>query len=285
MARIASARAQLESAKALYDQAVNRNAAGLNARIDVNRSQVELQTQRLRLISLETDLASQKLALGRLIGLPLGQEFTLTTPMEYRPGSTTTLDEALEEAFAKRPDLQAAKAQVRAAEQARKAAAGQNTPAISINGNYLLAGTNPAQSNGVFSLFGSVDFPIWRSGRIHADIDEADAVLAQRRADYEDTYARIDVEVRNAFLRLNAAKEQVIVAESNRGLAQDTLRQARDRFGAGVADTIEVVQAQESVAAAEQDYIAGLYSHYLARISLARATGDAEKGIAGVLGH
>jgi outer membrane protein TolC len=73
------------------------------------------------------------------------------------------------------------------------------------------------------------------------------------------------------------------VAENNRVLAQDTLRQARDRFGAGIADTIEVVQAQESVAAAEQDYISGLYSHYLARLSLARATGDAEKGIAGLL--
>jgi outer membrane protein TolC len=281
--RVDAARAQLDLAQALYEQAVNRNKAGLNALIDVNRSQVEMQTQRLRLISLETDLASQKLALGRLIGLPLGQDFTLTTAMEYRPRDATSLQAALEEAFANRPDLQAAKAQVRAAEEARRAAQGQNTPAISVSGSYTLAGMNPAQSNGVYSFFASVDFPIWRSGRIQADIDEADAVLAQRRAEYEDTYARADVDVRNAFLRLNAAGEQVSVAESNRSLAQDTLRQARDRFGTGVADTIEVVQAQESVAAAEQDYISGLYAHYLARLSLARATGDAGSEIPNLL--
>jgi outer membrane protein TolC len=135
----------------------------------------------------------------------------------------------------------------------------------------------------VFSVFGTVDFPIWRSGRIQADIAEADAVVAQRQAEYEDIRGRIDFEIRNAFLRLNAADEQVMVAESNRTLAQDTLSQARDRFGAGVADTVEVVQAQESVAAAEQDYIAGLYSYYLARLSFARGIGDAERGITDLL--
>jgi outer membrane protein TolC len=191
-----------------------------------------------------------------------------------------SLEDALAVALANRADIQAAAAQVRAAEHARKAAEAQNTPALAVNGSYLLAGVNLAQSNGVFSVFATVDFPIWRSGRIQADIAEADAALSQRRAEYEDAYGRADFEVRNAFLHLMAASEQVSVAESNRVLAQDTLRQARDRFGAGVADTVEVVQAQEFVAAAEQDYIGGLFAHSLARLSLARATGDAEQGIA-----
>src|SRR5262249_44403095 len=132
-ALVDSARAQLATAQAVYEQAANQLKAGVNARIDVNRSQVELQTQRLRLISLETDLASQKLSLGRLIGLPLGQDFTLTTTMEYRAASVTPLPEALEEAFANRPDLLAAEAQVRAAVQARKAAEGQKAPAVKLS--------------------------------------------------------------------------------------------------------------------------------------------------------
>jgi len=282
-ARVDSAQAQLETARALYEQATDQNRAGVNARIDVNRSLVELQTQQLRLISLETDLATQKLALARLIGLPLGQTFMLSTAMEYHPTASIVLEEALNKAVEGRADLQAAQAQVRAAEQARKAAEAQHTPAVTLNGSYALAGVNPAQSNGVFAVFAGVDFPIWRGGRIQADIAEADAVLAQRRAEFEDASGRVDFEVRNAFLRLTATIRQLIVAESNRGLAQDTLRQARDRFAAGVADTIEVVQAQESVATSEQDYISGLYAHYLARLSLARATGDTEQGIADLL--
>jgi outer membrane protein TolC len=282
-ARVDSAKAQLETGEAVYEQALRRNRAGVNARIDVTRSQVEMQSERLRLISLQTDLASQKLALGRIIGLPVGQEIVLTTAMEYSPTPKMSLDEALAAAIANRPDLQAAKAQVRAAEEARKAADSQNIPTLTVNGSYLVAGVNPAQSNGVFSVFATVDFPIWRGGRIQADVAEADAVLAQRRAEYEDTYGRVDFEVRNAFLHLAATREQVAVADSNRALAQDTLRQARDRFTAGVADTVEVVQAQEAVASAEQDYIGGLYAHNLARLGLARAIGTIEQSITTLL--
>src|SRR5262249_27470078 len=149
-------------------------------------------------------------------------------------------------------------------------------------GNYLVAGLNPAQSHGTFSVSAGVDFPIWRSGRIQADIAQADAVLEQRRAEDEDTQGRVDFEVRSAFLAFTAANEQVKVAESNRVLAQRTLRQARDRFAAGITDTIEVVQAQESVAVAEQDYISSLYADHLAKLSLGRAKGNTEQAIGGL---
>jgi len=95
----------------------------------------------------------------------------------------------------------------------------------------------------------------------------------------------VDADVREAFLDLTAAANQVGVAQSNRDLAGDTLTQARDRFAAGVADTIEVIQAQESVATAELDYISSIYAHNLAKASLARAMGQADQGIQQLLGR
>ena len=278
-ARVDSARAQLETARAVYQQAVDRFRAGLNARIDMDRSQVEMQAQQLRLISLETDMANEKLALARLIGLPLGQSFTLTTIMEYIPPTPIMLEEALSEAFETRADLQAASAQISAATQARKAAEAQRTPAVMLNGNYLIAGLNPAQSHGTYAVSAGLDFPIWRSGRIEADIAQAEAVLNQRRAEYEETYGRVELDVRSAFLFLTAAANQVKVAESNRALARSTLQQSRDRFASGVTDTVEVVQSQEAVAVAEQDYISSLYADHVARLSMARAKGSAELAI------
>src|SRR5262249_38164741 len=161
----------------------------------------------------ETDLATRKLALARLIGLPLGQAFTLATPIEYHARTPPVLENALKEAIESRADLQAAEAQVRAAKQARKAAEAQRSPAITVTANSLLAGLNPAQSNGTFAAFAKLDFPLWRGGRIESDIADADAVLAQRRAEYEDLSGRIDFEVRNAFLRLTATTQQIAVAE------------------------------------------------------------------------
>jgi outer membrane protein TolC len=89
----------------------------------------------------------------------------------------------------------------------------------------------------------------------------------------------VDADVRNAFLDLRAAADQVRVAQSNVALAQDTLRQARDRFGAGVTDTIEVVQAQETLAMAELDYISSLYAHNIGKVTLARAVGRTQERI------
>jgi outer membrane protein TolC len=216
--------------------------------------------------------------------LPPGQDFTLSDSIPYSPLAGLTLEQALARASANRPDLKAAQAQIQAAELVRKAAVAERYPSVDVATDYGAIGVSPQNSHGTFTVTGSVRFPIWQGGRVAADIEQADAALAQRRAEYEDLRGRVDADVRQAFLDLTAAASQVTVAQSNRELAQDTLAQARDRFAAGVADTVEVVQAQESVAAAEQDYIGSLYAHNLAKASLARALGQADQGIQQLLG-
>jgi len=283
-ASVESIRAQIASVQATYQQAVDRHANGLAARIDVTRSQVELQTQQQRLTSQETDFAKRKIDFGRAIGLPPGQEFSLTDTVLYAPVAGLTMEQALERAAANRADLKAAQAQVQAAELVRKAAVAERYPTAEFSGDYGAIGTAPQNSHGTFTVTGTVRVPVWQGTRVRGDIEQADAALQQRRLEYEDLRARVDADIRRAFLDLNAAASQVAVAESSRNLAQDTLSQARDRFAAGVADTIEVVQAQEVVAAAEQDYINSLLAHNLAKASLARSMGQADQGIQQFLG-
>jgi len=284
-ARIESTRAQVETAQATFRQASDRHDSGLAARIDVTRSQVELRTNQQRLISVENDLAKQKIALARLIGLPAGQDYTLSDALPYAPVADLTLDQALQRAAANRADLKAADAQVRAAEIARRAAVAERYPTIQISGDYGAIGSSPVSAHGTFGVTGTVRVPIFQGGRVEADIEMADAALQQRRSEYQDLKGRVDADVRTAFLDLTAAASQEAVAESNRQLAADTLAQARDRFAAGVADTVEVVQAEEAVAAAEQDRIAALFAHNLAKASLARAMGQADQGIKQFLGR
>lgn len=284
-ARIDSARAQVTAAQALYQQAADRHNAGVAARIDVTRSQVELQTQQQRLISQETDYAKRKIQLARVIGLPPAQEFSLSDSLPYAPLTGVTLEQALARAYAARADLKAAQAQVRAAELVKRAAEAERYPSVVLDGDYGVIGSSPVSSHGTFSVTGSVHVPVWQGGRIRAGIEEADAALQQRRSEYEDLRAQVDADVRQAFLDLTAAASQIGVAQSNRELAQDTLAQSRDRFAAGVADTVEVVQAQEQVASAEQDYINSLYAHNVAKASLARAMGQAAQGIQQLLGR
>jgi outer membrane protein TolC len=276
-ARVDSAKSQVDTAQAIYQQAQDRFSAGLTARIDRTRSQVELQTQQQRLTAEQAAYAKDKIALARLIGFSAGQDLILTDALPYAPLENLSLNEALALAAQNRSDLKSAQAQVRAAQLSLRAAHAERYPTLAIGGDYGLVGVNPGNSHGSYSATAQVHFPIWAGGHSKGDIEEADASLQKTQAEFDDLRGRIEAQVRTAYLDLNAAADQVQVSQSRRELAADQLAQARDRFSSGVADTVEVVQAQEAVSSAEQDYIASLNAHNLAKASVARAVGQAEK--------
>ena len=275
-ARVASQRAQVENAQAVYHQAEVRKEAGTNARIDVTRTLVELQGQQQRLTALQSDLRKQKLALARVIGLPLDRELTLSDPLAFNPSAVPEAAGAVQQAFQKRWDLQAAASQVHAAEIVVSAAHAERLPSASLTADYGVLGPTPISNHGVYSVVGAINVPVFQGGRVKADIEQAEATLHQRQAELADQRGRVEQEVRTALIELETAIGEVRLAENNRGFANETLREARDRFNAGVTTTVEVVQAQEQVASAESDYISGLFAFDLARISLSRAMGQAE---------
>jgi outer membrane protein TolC len=272
-ARVDAARAQLETANTLYRQTSERRAVGLSAQIDVNRSQVQAQTQQQRLVSLQNDLAKQKINLARLTGLPPNDQYDTSDNVPFSAAPPINFEDALKQAFKQRSDLKAAEAQVRAAERARAAARAERLPSLSVSADYGVIGTNPAQSHGTFAVVGTLHFPIWQGGRIEGYIVQADAALAQRRAELDDLKARVESDVRSASLDLEAAASQVDLAQKNLQVSKENLDLTRQRFEAGVSDNLEVVQSQESVSTAELDYINGVFAHNLAKIGLARAIG------------
>ncbi len=190
-------------------------------------------------------------------------------PLDFNEVTMPDTAATLEKAFKHRWDLQAAEAQVRAAERVVSAAHAERLPSVSLNGDYGLLGPNPASTHGVFAVTGSVNLPIWQGGRTKGDIEQAEASLHERQAEFADQRGRVEQEVRTALIELETAMGQVRLAQSNRSYASETLTEARDRFAAGVATTVEVVQAQEQVASAESDYISSLFSFNLAKLTLA----------------
>ncbi len=284
-ATVDSTRAQLTTARTLHARAMDQNKAGVIAGIDVLRARVELQTQQQRLIAAENQLAIDKLMLARIIGLPKGQEFQITDSALYAPLDAITLDEALERAATTRPDYLSAKAEVRAAELARQSAAAGNYPSLSADANYGDVGSpNFGTSHGTFSAAVTLSVPLFQGTRVRADTLEADSLLQQRKAELADLDGRIDEQVRTAFFNLKSSSDLVAAAQSNIDLANQTLVQAQDRFVAGVANNLDVVQAQESVASATQSYIASLFAYNSAKISLAQAMGVAEQSALQYLG-
>ncbi len=278
-ARIETAEAQVKTAQALYDQANDQVNAGTSPAIDGLRAKVELQTRQQQLIQAKNNLAIQKLTVARVIGLAPGQEFELTDKSPYQPFNSITIEEALKRAYAARSDYLAAMTDVRAAEFSRKAAVAGYFPSLAFNADVGTAGSHPSTATQVFDVRGTLSIPIFQGGSVHGDVLQADARLQQTRERLDNLRAQIDADIRTALLNLQSSAELVNVARSNIDLAEETLLQSRDRFSAGVTDTVEVVQSQEAVASAHEQYISSLYSYNFAKISLARALGLAEQGV------
>jgi len=277
-AAVDSIRAQVRTAQALHDQGVDKNAQGVIARIDVLRARVELQTQQQRLIAAENQLNIDKLSVARAIGLPSGQDFRLTDTVPYRALEDSTVEQALAQAYATRPDYLAAQRQVAAAELALRAAAAEAYPFGSLAADYGQIGNpNFGSAHGTYTVSVALNIPIFLGSRVRADKLQAESTMELRKAELADLGGRIDDQVRTAFYNLRSSAELVNVAQSNIDLANETLTQAQDRLAAGVANNLEVVQAQESVAAANQSYIGSLHSFNIAKIVLAQTLGVAER--------
>ncbi len=160
-ARVDSAKAQLETANALYQQTAQQRSVGLLAQIDVNKSQVQMLTQKQRLASLQNDLAKQKINLARLTGLPPNDRYEVTDDVPFADAPAVGEEDAVTQALLQRPDIKAAQAQIRAAERSVAAARAERLPSLSVNADYGVIGLNPSQSHGTFTAGGTLRFPIF----------------------------------------------------------------------------------------------------------------------------
>ncbi len=274
-ARVQAAQVEVDTANALYSQTTQQFNFGKAAQLDVNRSQVEALTERQRLLTLQDDAAKQKINLARLIGLPANADYALTDDIPYAAAPALGIEDALKKALEQRADLKAAQVQVQAAQRALFAAKDERYPSLAVSADYGALGTTLPQAHGTFTVVATLSVPIWQGGRAGGDIEQATATLNQRQAELDDLKGQIEGEVRNAYLDLQAATSQVELAQENIQVSQQTLGQMRTRLEAGVSNNVEVVQSQETVSGAQLDYINSVFAHNLAKLSLARALGNA----------
>jgi outer membrane protein TolC len=279
-ARVETEQAALASARELDTQVADQYKSEVSPEIDSLRAHVELHTAEQRLTDAINDLEKDKLTLDRITGIPLDQAWTPAGDYGYaalppdEPGASETT----------RFDIASAKAGVVAAEFRVRAARAERLPEISFHASYGGGGVNPANYNQVNEVTGTISVPLFTSGRIRSDVHAAESDLVQRRAEEADLEGRAAYDVRTAELDERASESGVKVAAENRTLAERALAQSQDRYKNGVTNYLEVLEAQEAVVAADENYIASLFSFNVAKISLARALGSAESRVPELFG-
>lgn len=116
--------------------------------------------------------------------------------------------------------------------------------------------------------------PIFDGGRRDARRADSLSELRQEQIRTRDLKQQVDLDVRLALDSVRSAASQVETAEEGLGLAENELAQARRRYEGGVANSIEVTDAQTRLDRARDNRIAALYNYNLARLDLATATGS-----------
>jgi outer membrane protein TolC len=283
-ARIMAVNAELKTSKLTLDQAVAAHDAGTSPRLDVLRAQVDYQNEQQTLISTTNQLAKDKIALARVIGLPLDQPYNLTDTAPYKALDGLDPDQAFANALKTRKDLQATEEQVHAAEAGRKAALADRYPTANLSGDYGDIGETLGHSHATFSATGAVNIPILQVDKDKGELQVADASLNQVKDRLSDQAQQVNADIRSSILDIQSAAKLVDAAKSNVDLAQEALTEAQQRFHAGVADNLPVSQAQSQFEQANDQYISALYQHNVAKLSLARALGVAQTNYKDYLG-
>jgi outer membrane protein TolC len=283
-ARVDAVNANLATSKVSLDQANAAHEAGTSPRLDVLRAQVDNQNEQQQLIAAGNQLAKDKLALARTIGLPLDQQFRLTDSAPYAALDNLDPETAFQQAIKNRKDLAAAAESLKAAEAQKKAAFAEQLPHAEFSGDYGDIGETPGHSHGSFTATGEVKAPILQIAKTRGDEQAADAQYRQQQARLTDRIQQVNADIRDAILDIQAAARQVEAARSNVDLAKEALSEAQDRFKAGVSDNLAVSQAQTATEQANDQYIRALYAHNVAKLSLARALGVAQTNYKDYLG-
>ncbi|HVG27098.1 MAG TPA: TolC family protein [Acidobacteriaceae bacterium] len=283
-ARIAAVEAEMATAKVSLDQATAAHEAGTSPRLDVLRAQVDYQNEQQQLIATNNQLAKDKLALARAIGLPLDQRYTLSDSVPFAALDAPDVEGAFQQALKQRKDLAATAEQLKAANAARKAAFNEQLPTASVSGDFGDLGTTPGHSHGTYTATGQVSAPILQIAKTRGDEQVAEAQQDQTRAKLADQIQQVNQDVRDAVLDIQSAAKLVEATRSNVDLAHEALSEAQQRYRAGVADNLPVSQALAQDQQANDQYISALYQHNVAKLSLARALGVATTNFKDYLG-
>jgi outer membrane protein TolC len=270
---VSSVQAQVATAKVSLDQAVANHQAGTAPLLDELRARVDYQSLEQQLIAAQNALEKDKLALKRTIGLPLEQSINLTDRAPYAPFDGLDADALIKQAKENRKDLAALVEVAAAAAEQRKAATAARLPTVEADADYGDIGATLGHSHGTVDATATLSVPVFAEYALRGQAQQAQAQLDTAQAQLSDKQAQVEADVRDALLDISSAQKQVEVAQSSMALANEALKEAQERYANGVSDNLAVSQAQQSVAQADSAYVASLYRHNVAKLSLARALG------------
>ncbi len=252
------------------DLAEGRHDVGLAPRIDVTTAQVQLAQAELNQLTARNNVSLGRETLRNTLGLPGPLDFDIVDLLE-QPQTEVSDEEALDLAYANRPELRSLAAQKRADIERIKAIEKDYLPRLSLESNVTWNGSSyPLQEKWEFG--GLVSLSVFNGGLTRAQVGEAKANLENLRAAEDATRNNVSLEVRQALLNLRQQAESIGVADKGLQQGRENLSLAEGRYKTGVGNIIELTDAQVALVSAEASRVQALVGYRTALATLERST-------------
>jgi outer membrane protein TolC len=257
----------LDQAQGFYD-------VGTKAKIDVIKAEVDLSNAKLSLINAENALKIAWVTLNNAMGVPDAPEYTIEDNLSFQQYAIT-LEEATVRAFENRPDLQSIIAKRQAAEANISFAQSGHYPVLSGSASFNWSGVNvpPSELDKGWDVGVALTIPLFTGFLTSHQVAEAKSNLYVLRANEESLQQQILLDVRQAYLNLQAAEASISTADLAVKQAKENLDLANGRYAAGVGSPIEVSDAFATYVTAQAAYTGALYNYKLAQASIEKAMG------------
>jgi outer membrane protein TolC len=277
LASVAAAKSRVELATRLANQADDLLRDGVASKIDVSRAQVRLREEQQGLIDAQRDADTTVYALKRILNVSDGQQIEFADQQDFFQTPSLDIPDPLVTALVGRPELHSLNESIKAAQLAHKAAVEECLPKFTFDGFWDEQGQTFNTADPGYQYQATMSLPIFTGGRLSAD--RKSTLLAEQRTRTQLVQERnlVTEEVRDGQAELQAALHQVELGRQEVDLANEEVSLSQGRFQSGVTDNIEVTQAQDSLARANDTVIGALFRYNIARAQLARAVGSVEQ--------
>lgn len=275
---VAASQANVDLAQALLKLARDQRDAGVATGVDVTRAETRLSQEQLRLAQAQFSSERARLNLQRVVGLPLESPLTLTDQLRFADDPVPSVETAITQAAENRPEVRIAEEQIRVSELERKAISAEQLPSLAFVGDYGVSGITPTNTAlPTRRAAVQLNVPVFNGGLTRGRIAVAASRARQTELQLGNVRGQVEEDVRLSLSGIRTAAAQVRAADESVRLSERELEMARDRFRAGVADNLEVVSAQTSLANSREAQVQALAEYNAARLNLAASLGRAEQ--------
>lgn len=278
-ATLDAARAEVERAGRLLEDARALRDAGMAVRADELGAEARLAAARLRLIEAETAAANRLAELRSLVDPPSGVDIELSDLGARLPLEPPGLEILMVEGGSHRPELAVLRARRDALAGRSAAISAPKRPQVSLTARWDLARPNERflpledEANSSWSVGVFAGWRVFDGGRVAADAAALDAERAAIQADLGELERRIALEVETTRQTLEAARAADSAAQAAVAAAAARESDSRDRYSSGIATLSEVLDAQAELAEAELALVGARSSAWVADAGLRRAVG------------